>query len=264
MRRGRRAALAFVLAAGAVAALPPASADAQEWRRSREPRSRLEPGAGEIPYDGRLTFARIRFEPRDPWSGWAFGMPAWAHDYPVAERNFMQILAEITTARTFAGGSRIVELDDPALFRYPIAYLCEPGHWTLTDAQAEGLRNYLLKGGFLIFDDFARSDCANVEAVMNRVLPGVEFFPLDVGHPLFNAFFQIESLEMRHPNQRVMAEFLAVYEDNDPSGRLLAVVNYNNDIGDYFEYSATGWVPVDVSNEAYKLGVNYWMWALTH
>jgi hypothetical protein len=55
-----------------------------------------------------------------------------------------------------------------------------------------------------------------------------------------------------------------VYEDNDPSKRLLAIVNYDTDIGDYFEYSATGFAPVDLTNEAYKLGVNYWIYALTH
>ena len=259
--------LVALLALASLAALAaPAPAEGQGFRRDRDRRARMTDvdAAGRFPYDGRLTFARIRFEPRDPWSGWAFGMPAWGHDYPVAEQNFMRILTEITTARAFVGGSRIVTLDDPELFRYPIAYLCEPGHWTMTDAEAAGLRSYLLKGGFIIFDDFARYDWANFEALMNRVLPGVEFFPLDADHPVFHAFFEIESLEMRHPNARVMAEFFAVYEDNDPSRRLLAIVNYNNDIGDYFEYSATGWMPVDVSNEAYKLGVNYWMWALTH
>lgn len=243
--------------------LPPDPAGAQDWRRRGRRQAPDLEHYENLPYDGRLTFARVRFETRDAWSGWAYGMPAWAHDFPVAERNFMQILSEITTARTFIGGSRIVDLSDPELFRYPIAYLCEPGHWTMSDEEADALRSYVLKGGFLIFDDFARYDWANFEAMMNRVLPGVQFFRLDVDHPLFNAFFDIESLEMRHPNERVMAEFFAVYENNDPDGRMLAVVNYNNDIGDYFEYSDRGWLPVDISNEAYKLGVNYWVWALT-
>ncbi|NIP83410.1 MAG: DUF4159 domain-containing protein [Gemmatimonadetes bacterium] len=191
-------------------------------------------------------------------------MPAWGHDYPRAERNFMRILEEITLARAFTEGSRIVDLDDPDLFKFPIAYLCEPGHWDLGDEEAEALRAYLLKGGFVIFDDFSGYDWANFEAVMNRVLPGVEFLPMDADHPLFHAFFEIESLDILESYRGRRAEFYGVFEDNDPTGRLLAIVNYNTDIGDYFEYSDTGWLPVDMSNEAYKLGVNYWMYALTH
>ena len=217
-----------------------------------------------FPYDGRLTFARVKFEPRSAWDGWAYGMPAWGHDYPDAERNFMRILDEITAVRAFTGGSRIVELDDPELFKYPIAYLCEPGHWTLTDREAEAFRAYLLKGGFVIFDDFAGGHWYNFAEMMERVLPGVRFFPMDLDHPVFNAFFQIETLDMLEPYRGRRAEFFAVYEDNDPDGRLLAIVNYNADIGDYFEYSATGFQPVALSNAAFKLGVNYWMYALAH
>ena len=58
--------------------------------------------------------------------------------------------------------------------------------------------------------------------------------------------------------------FYGVYENNDPDGRLMLVANYNNDIGEYWEYSDTGWLPIDLSNEAYKFGVNYVMYAMTH
>jgi hypothetical protein len=254
-----------ILAAAAVVAVVvtalPAPADAQDFRRRRD-RGGVPAEMGRVPYDGRLTFARIRFEPRSVWGGWANGMPAWGHDYPRAEQNFMRILAEITTARAFVDGSRIVELDDPDLFRFPIAYLCEPGHWTMDDDEVEGLRAYLLKGGFVIFDDFSGRDWSNFEEMMNRVLPGVEFFPMRIDHPLFHAFFEVESLDVLDSYRGRTPEFYGVYEDNDPSGRLMAIVNYNTDIGDYFEYSDLGFQPVP-TNEAYKLGVNYWMYALT-
>ncbi|MND06663.1 hypothetical protein D3C83_281640 [compost metagenome] len=60
------------------------------------------------------------------------------------------------------------------------------------------------------------------------------------------------------------AEFWGIFEDNDPAKRMIAIANYNNDIGDYWEYSATGFFPVDLSNEAYKLGVNYMIYGLSH
>lgn len=260
LRMGIVVAGALVVVIGAI----PAPADAQEFRGRRPPRAEMPPDGGEFPYDGRLTFARIRFETRDVWSGWSGGSPPWAHDYPVAERNFMQVLSEITAGRPRTTGSRVVAFDDPEVFRYPIAYVSEPGHWRISDEEIEGMRAYLAKGGFIIFDDFAGRDWTNFEAIMQRVMPDVRFIRMTPSHPLFSAFFDIESLEMRHPYRRAAAEFIGIFEDNDPTKRMLAIANYNNDIGDYFEYSATGWYPMDVSNTAYKLGINYWIWALTH
>ena len=261
-----RAAFTWTALAGAALTVPllwgAAPADGQGYgRRDRPPPPSAD--AGVFPYDGRLTFARIRYELRSAWGGWAGGQPGWAHDYPVAERNFMTVLSEISTARTFREGSRIVDLDDPELFRYPIAYMSEPGHWAMNDREAAAFRAYLMKGGFVIFDDFSGRDWINFEAMMRRVLPEAEIIRLTVDHPIFQAFFHVESLEFRHPNYRgYNAEFYGIFEDNDPTGRMMAIVNYNNDIGDYFEHSQRGFAPL-VTHEAFKLGVNYWVYALT-
>lgn len=257
----RRAALAALVVVGPLVMRAPA--DAQDWRRRGSP-SGVPETLGNVPYDGRLMFARIRFEPISVWGGWAGGMPAWGHDYPRAEQNFMQILGDITSAHAYTAGSRIVRLDDPDLFRFPIAYLCEAGHWTMNEEEVAGLRAYLDKGGFLIFDDFDGGAWRNFAEQLDRVVPGVQFLPMTVDHPLFQAYFEIERLELPNPQSGRPAEFYGVFEDNDPEKRLLAIVNYNTDIGDYFEYSATGFYPVDISNEAYKLGVNYWVYSLTH
>lgn len=173
----------------------------------------------------------------------------------------MLILREITMAHTFTEGGRIVKLGDPDLFKFPIAYLCEAGYWTMTDEEVAQVRAYVLKGGFLIFDDFGRGDWINLNEQMNRVLPGVQFIPLTLDHPIFHTFFDVRSLDLQ--SYRGQAQFYGVYENNDPQGRLLAVVNYNADIGEFFQYSDTGWMPVDMSNEAFKLGVNYWIYALS-
>ena len=82
------------------------------------------------------------------------GGPPWSHDYPRGEVHFAKILKEITYVQPRLDGSNILSLDDPELFNYPIAYMAEPGFWSMTDKEAESFRAYLKKGGFVIFDDF--------------------------------------------------------------------------------------------------------------
>jgi hypothetical protein len=98
------------------------------------------------------------------------------------------------------------------------------------------------------------------------VLPRAQFVPLTVDHPIFDSFFHIESLDgMHHPdNINAKAQFIGIYEDNDPHKRLQVIINYNNDIGDYMEWSGEGWYPVNMSNDAYKFATNYIVYGLTH
>ncbi len=222
--------------------------------QQRRQRIRLEPN---VPYDGRFTFARIRYiEYRG--SGWAF-------DYPAMERNLMTMMQEVTALDAHDKGSNIHTLDDPELLKYPVSYLSEPGYWHPSDAEAEGLRAYLAKGGFLIVDDFMRNEWYTFEESMLKVVPNAKIHRLDVSHPIFDSFFRITSLDMPYPNNpRLRAEFLGIYEDNDPTKRLMVIINYNNDIGDYMEWSADGFWPVNVTNDAYKLAINYIIYGLTH
>ena len=248
---------------GIIATLLVTTVTAQEIRgRSRRDRDAV-PTAGNAPYDGRFTFARIRFNPL----GGEFGGRRdlnWDHDFPRAERNLMKIVRELSSIRPFMDGGNVFAADDPELHRFPIAYLSEPGFWTVTDAEAAGLRTYLQKGGFLIFDDFFGEHWFNFEVQMRKVLPNGRIVRLDPSHPIFDSFFHITSLDYRHPYFGNPSEFHGIFEDNDPSKRLMVIVNYNNDIGDYWEWSDAGLMPIELSNEAYKLGVNYLMYALTH
>jgi hypothetical protein len=214
------------------------------------------------PYDGRFTFVRLRFTPQGLGMGHT---PPWAHDYPRAERNLMRILNEITLLAPRLDGSNVLRLDDPELSRFPFAYLCEPGYWSQTEAEALALRAWLRKGGFLIVDDFRGGEIHNFRDQLRRVIPGAELIELDVSHPIFHSFFDLQSLDFPAPYfRRFEPVYYGVFEDNDPQGRMLAIVNYNNDIGDYWEFADTGLMPVARSNEAYKLGVNYIVYAMTH
>ena len=232
-----------------------------------------------IPYDGRFTFVRIRTDVSGSLGGFGrssrrgrggWGQPPWAHDYPRAERNFAQILTATTFVNTYEGGSNILTFDDPELPNYPLAYVSEPGSWQMNDAEEEGLRNYLLKGGFVIFDDFGGlRDWANFQAQLSRVLPEGRLQDLSTLDPLpaiFDSFFEIPEPESLTPpyNSGGWPQYFGIFEDNDPAKRLMLIANFNNDHGDYWEFSDSGWLPIDLTNEAYKFGVNYVIYAMTH
>ena len=224
-----------------------------------------------IPYDGRFTFVRVRYNP-SPGGYWPGRRPSWIHGYPLAEHNLMQIMNEVSLLGAHED-INTVTLDDPALFKYPIAYIIEVGWWTVNDTEAAGLRAYLLKGGFLFVDDFKTEGWRGVPGggwepfaeTMRKVLPGVQFFDMKPDDPVFHVFFEINDLD-HFPQAYVGGDpvFKGIFEDNDPRKRLMAIINYNTDVSQYWEWSGTGLRPIDESNEAYKLGVNYMMYGLTH
>jgi hypothetical protein len=213
-------------------------------------------------YDGRFTFLRLRYGNGSVRSG---GMSsAWNHDFPRAEQHLTQILKEVTLIDVRTNGGQILKLDDPQLFKYPIAYMWEPGFWTMTDLEAQRFREYLQKGGFAIFDDFDGEHWRNFSAQMRRVLPGGRLVQLDETHQVFDTFFRMKTIDFPDPGLGIKPSYFGIYEDNDPTNRLMVIANYNADVAEYWEWSATGFLPVDDSNEAYKLGVNYMIYGLTH
>ena len=218
-----------------------------------------------ISYDGRFTFVRLRWQSDFGSSRGGF-RSAWNHDYPRAEQNVSAIIRELTYLDIRDDGSRILALDDPELFKYPIAFMWEPGFWNLTDREAESFRAYLLKGGFAVFEDFdGAAQWANFEAQMLRVLPAARFVKLDNSHRVFASFFEIRDIDaIVHPMSGIRPNYYGVYEDNDPSKRLMVIANFDNDVPEYWEWSGQGLYPFDASNEAYKLGVNYLIYGLTH
>jgi len=242
---------------------------ADEYFGDREGQS--QPYGANTEYDGRLVFLRVRFE---TGSGGGFGggfgrrgsrgEPPWAHDYPTADVHMMKILNELTLSAPRIDGSNVLSLDDPALFDYPIAYMSEPGYWTMSDAEARGLREYLQKGGFIIFDDFRDAHWYNLEEQMKRVMPDGRWIQLDASHRIFHSFFEIDSLDLLTSYGGYAPTYFGMFENNDTKKRLMAIANFNNDLGEYWEFSDTGRYPVDLSNEAYKFGVNYFIYGLIH
>ena len=239
--------------------------------------SEYEPKVKNPPYDGRFTFARLRYAP-GPGGYYYRGLPAWAHGFipqpggVKGEQNLMNIMNEVSYLRPRIDESAVFALDDPELFHYPIAYMAEPGFWTMSDTEAASFRAYLLKGGFVIFDDFRLSGdprsgggWENLEENLKRVLPEARIVDLDPTMQVFHSFFEIDSfgiVPQSYDQGRPI--FRGIFEDNDPKKRLMAIINYNTDISDFWEFSATGFRPIEEANEAYKIGVNYVIYGLTH
>ena len=223
------------------------------------------------PFDGRFTFARLKFT-TGPGGYYFRGLPAWAHGYVGggegrrSERNLAKILNSITNMNPHVDATRVVDVGDPDLFQYPVVYATEPGFMELDDREAHALGDYLKKGGFVIFDDFrGEADWENFRATMQRVLPGEQPVELPLSHPIFHAFFDIPSFDIvRQFYDRGPPVFRGIFEGNDPTKRMMVMINFNTDISNFWEYSALGFMPMEESNEAYKLGVNYLFYAMTH
>jgi hypothetical protein len=225
------------------------------------------------PYSGKWTFARI-------WTNGGFrgfgrrsrignGGPGWSHDYPSAELNFSKILAELTYVNTLIEdyGGNVLHFDDPRLTQFPMAYVSEAGEWDVTQEEAEGLRNYLLKGGFVMFDDMRGDHMYTLAQNMKVVMPELDWMLLDGTESVFESFFEIDVAAILRSDDRLNygeGQFYGLFEDNDKTKRMIAIANPNVDLGEHWEYSDTGWFPIDLSNEAYKVGVNIVIYAMTH
>lgn len=222
---------------------------------------------------GRFTFARIRFDTSQYAHLYGYnlqlgdGGPPWSHDYPAAGRHLMKIIAETSkTDVTLDTNEPIFSFDNPDLFKYPFVYLCEVGFMNLSDKEITGLREYLLRGGFIMVDDFrSPGQFANLQAHVKRALPELELKKLDLSHPIFNCFFSIKTLDLPPVyggyGFNGNPEFWGL---EDETGRLMMIVDYNYDASDFWQFSDNPFRPIEETNDAYKFGVNYIVYALTH
>jgi len=229
-------------------------------------------------YDGRFTFVRLKYEVAQ--GGYYYrcpscprNLPSWGHGWENgryrSEDNLVKIMESITAVHPRVDATNVFSIDDPDLFNFPVAFMTEPGFWLLNDKEAALFGAYLKKGGFVIFDDFRDSrgggGWALFEQNMKRIIPGAEIVPMTPADPIFHVFFDINSFDIIPQSYDRARPYLAgIYEDNDRSKRLMAIVNYDTDVSDFWEFSGDGYLPVEDSNQAYKLGVNYLIYGLTH
>ena len=204
--------------------------------------------------------------------GWR--MPWWAIDYPEAEINFLPALARFTRL-SVAEDSRHLEVTDDRLFDYPWLFVQQvgQGYWMPSAVEAERLREYLLRGGFLVVDDFHSDyEWPVFEAAIRRVLPEGVIVDIPEGDPLLEIIFPLDNRTQipgqRHLRGRGMEprmegppRWRGIYDDD---GRLMVAINFNIDMGDAWEHANDAYYPLEMTALAYRYGVNYVIYAMTH
>ena len=210
-------------------------------------------------YDGRFTYARIRFTQTCCVYNGQYRDVKWGHDYPRSDFHFPKLLEELTTMRVRTDSTAIVTFDDPALFRYPWAYMSEPGYWMPSDREVEGLRNYLLKGGFLVIDDFVGNHWYNFEEQMRRVFPTLGPIPLDQGRTRSS----IRSTGSSHWSSRIPTIRGSSASSTGFSKTTIQQAHDGDRELQLRRRASTGSGPTrdccrsTLTNTAYKLGINY-------
>jgi hypothetical protein len=158
---------------------------------------------------------------------------------------------------------------------YPWIYMVEPGNLKLTDADVLILREYLLRGGSLTFDDFhGPIEWDHMAAEMKRVFPDRKIVDFPSDHPIFSAFYKLDA----YPQVAGLGSFLAgrSWEKGgytarlrtifDDTGRPMLFINWNTDMGDGWEWSNAEDYPgyIKYTAQAYRMGINEIVYALTH
>lgn len=209
-------------------------------------------------------------------SGMAGGW--WAQDWPDADNHFSFGIQRLT--RFQVGEPEHLSLMDDKLFDYPWIYATQVGFWILSDAECLKLREYLDRGGFLMVDDFWSSgQGANeweiFEDTMQRVLPGHPITSIKLSDSVMHVLYDIEQKDLTFiPGTRHLDGYGGVRQPagtspewdaiNDDKGRMVVAVNFNTDIGDAWEYADAPEYPAAMTTLAYRYGINYIMYSMTH
>lgn len=271
-------AIILAIAAGLCFAVADRAEAQRRWGGWQDRQVRLRMPERDIFPDNRFTFCRIRY------SSYGYGWD-WSTDYPASDENFSWRLAELTTVnvqRTKDGGYYhvVIDLTDEALFDYPFIYMLEVGNLVFSEPEIEALRSYLLRGGFLMVDDFwGEREWANWAMQIERVFDPKEFpmLELPLTHPIFNCVFVLdEKPQVPNPgtwsyggNTSEMGAESATphYKGiHDKNGRMMVIVCHNTDLGDGWERESWN---QDYFNEisakkAYPMGINIVVYAMTH
>lgn len=218
--------------------------------------------------DAEFGFARLMYADA---SGSRFWRGAWLVDYPEAEYHFTQGIERLT--RVDIGEPVIVSLTDDALFDHPWLYAVEVGRWYLDDYEAGRLREYLLRGGFLMVDDFHGSyEWAVFLDSLRRVFPDRPVLDIPDGDPILHVLYDVdERIQVpgigawmggrTYEQDGVTPQWRGVYDD---AGRLMVAINHNMDLGDAWEHADDPRYPQPMTTLAYRFAANYVLYAMTH
>jgi len=240
--------------------------------------------------DAEFTFSRLIFADNqraiDALAD-HIGYPHWQADCSESEPHFIAAMKRLTEVDTNQL-SQSISLLDERIFDFPMLYVVEAGFASFTQPEADTLREYLLRGGFLLVDDFhGRYQWEQFEKWMRQVFPKREIIELPPSHEIFNVHFPIEEFT-QIPGLRALclnpgetwelpiSKSPSVIESNasrqrphwrgilDDEGRVMVVINWNMDLGDAWEHADMEEYSAKYTATAYRLGVNYVLYGMTH
>lgn len=199
-------------------------------------------------------------------------------DWPDADDHFSLGVGRLT--RVDAGEPRHAGLQDERIFDYPWIYATQAGWWDLSDGECARLREYLLRGGFLVVDDFwGPEQWAVFRSTMARVLPHQPIEDLAESDSVMHVLYSIGTKDRtfipgtrhlrRGPDGSITVQqpegtapaWRAIHDDK---GRLVVAVNFNTDVGDAWEWADAPEYPEAMTTLAYRFGINYLVYAMTH
>jgi hypothetical protein len=206
-----------------------------------------------------LVVARLKFGTNGDIGGMG-----WAHNYPDAEMNLNQFIGQATRIEVQRVSYRIVELGSDDLFKHPFVLISEPGEMDLSTREIEQLREYIARGGFIVVDDFDGAwQLDNFRRQLALVFPDRTLEEMQIHHPVFNTFYQIESLTTFEPY--VPGDTPVFYSLADQNNRRLVLVAcHNNDLMNFWDWIGQARYPLRPATEAFRVGTNFLMYALTH
>lgn len=209
------------------------------------------------PPETELIMARWQFRARGK-----FGGTGWSHNYPTSELHLNQLISEATIINIQPASYRIVQLESPEIFKYPFAYVSEPGEMWLTDQEVMNLREYVDRGGFVLIDDFDGAyDLGVLKRELKRAFPERDLVRMTIEHPIFHVFYDIDALEVMSPYQ--VGEPAIFYGLDNGHGDLAVIACHNNDLANYWDWIDQRIYPLKPSIEAFRLGINFVLYAMT-
>jgi len=221
-------------------------------------------------------FARLMYPPTygNRWSDWTQGgRTHWTMDYPRSDRHISAALRRLTRIHV-RSVEQCVNLDDgDEVFHYPFLYGVEVGHWALTDAQAAKMRDYLLRGGFFMCDDFHGTyEWEVFSASMKKIFPDRQIVDLPNGDPIFHTLYDLDERYQVPGAQYLRTGLIYEFDGKTPrwrgvyddKGRLMVAICHNMDLGDSWEHADNPEYPAKFSDLGIRIGVNYIVYAMTH
>jgi len=205
-----------------------------------------------------LVIARWEYTARGKFNG-----TGWSHNFPNSDRHFAQVISEATNIDVKNASYRIVELGSPEVFDYPFAVVSEPGEMALTDHEVDNLREFIDRGGFVLMDDFDGSrDLATLQRNLHLAFPDRDLVRMTIDQDIFNVFYRIDALNVISPY--VVEGEPVFYSLMNKDGKIAVVACYNNDLENFWDFIDRGEYPLKPSIEAFRLGINFVVYSMSH